>query len=69
MPVTLKWANKRFYLTFFKIAPETKCVPYFFKAKNEEKLKRKKLFFLDQKPFGPFLENKKIRNSHTKKRI
>ena len=53
MPVTLKWANKRFYLTFFKIAPETKCVPYFFKAKNEEKLKREKINFFRTKTVLP----------------
>ena len=53
MPVTLKWANKRFYLTFFKIAPETKCVPYFFKAKNEEKLKREKFNFFRSKTVLP----------------
>ena len=42
-------------LTFLKVSQETKCVPYFIKAKNEEKRKKSMLFFRS-KPFLPFMK-------------
>ena len=39
-PKRPKISKKEYYLTFLKVSPETKFVPYFFKAKNEEKLEK-----------------------------
>ena len=53
--------QKKCYLTFLKVLPETKCFLYFFKAKNIEKnsIKYFVYYFLVQKPFSPFFKNKK----------
>ena len=36
----LKSAHTKLYLTFLKVSPETKCVPYFFLAKKKRNLKK-----------------------------
>ena len=46
-----------FLIFIFYVVPETKFIPYFLKAKNQDKLKKFYFFYLlDQKPFCPFLE-------------
>ena len=55
LTVTLKRA-----ILFLKVEPEIKFVPQFFKTKNEDELTKIYFYYsLDQKPFCPFLENKK----------
>ena len=56
-PKRAKISKKNLCLTFLKVSPETKSVPYFFKAKNKEKLFF--YYFLGQNPFLPFLKIKK----------
>ena len=59
-PIGKSEANVKWAILFLKIEPEIKFVPQFFKAKNEDELTKIYFYYsIDQKPFCPFLENKK----------
>ena len=56
--------TETFYFKFLKVSPETKFVPYFYLKAKKKRNSTKNLFYyiLGQKPFFPFLKNKKIPN-------
>ena len=58
LTVTLKWAQTLFLFNIFKVTPEIKKI-FFIMFRNVTK-KYFPLYSTDQKPFCPFLENKKI---------
>ena len=62
LTVILKWAQTLFLFNIFKVTPEIKKF-FFIVFRSENWSVTKKYFPLystDQKPFCPFLENKKI---------
>ena len=58
LTVILKWAQTLFLFNIFKVTPEIKKI-FFIMFRSVTK-KYFPLYSTDQKPFCPFLENKKI---------